>query len=139
MMNRRTVITGTILAGVGSALGAPAEAQTANQISDRIVEEVARAVQAVRDEIKRQYEFSDIAPIRAQITSYLRANGKFPDFIEVGTDIWQDVYDWHVRFQQPISLARTAEGRYTILLMTTNVILRPDLAPGFVGLPFDNR
>jgi hypothetical protein len=139
MMNRRAVITGTMLAGATSALGAPAGAQTANQISDRIVEEVARAVQAVRDEIKRQYEFSDIAPVRAQTASYLRANGKFPDFIEVGTGIWQDVYDWHVRFQQPISLGRTAEGRYTILLMTTNVILRPDLAPGFVGVPFDNR
>lgn len=138
MMNRRAVITGSILGTMVSALAAPAEAQ-GGQASDRIVEEVARAVQAVRDEIKRQYEFSDIAPVRAQTWSYLRANGKFPDFIEVGTDIWQRVYDWHVRFQQPISLGRTAEGRYTILLMTTNVIMRPDMAPGFVGVPFDNR
>jgi hypothetical protein len=139
MTSRRAVITGSFLGAAVSALPGPAEAQSAGQISDRVVEEVARAVAAVRDEIKRQYEFEELAPIRAQTVPYLRANGKFPDFIEVGTDVWQRVYDWHVRFQQPISLGRTAEGRYTILLMTTNVILRPDMTPAYIGVPYDNR
>jgi len=44
-----------------------------------------------------------------------------------------------VRFQQPISLGRTAEGRYTILLLATNVVMRPDMTPGFIGLGYDNR
>ena len=44
-----------------------------------------------------------------------------------------------MRFQQPISLGRTAEGRYTILLLATNVVMRPDMTPGFIGLGYDNR
>jgi hypothetical protein len=96
-------------------------------------------VRAVRDEIARQHSFSEIAAVREQARTFLRANGKFPDFIEVGTDIWQQVYDWHVRFQQPISVGRTPEGRYTILLLATTVVMRPDMPPNFIGLPYDNR
>ena len=70
---------------------------------------------------------------------HVLANKVTGDFIETGADIWQQVYDWHVRFQQPISLGRTPEGRYTILLLATTVVMRPDKAPGFIGLPFDNR
>jgi hypothetical protein len=142
MVQRRSVIAGTVLGGALSALSMPAEAagsQAAGQTSDRLLEEVARAVRTVRDEIERQYTFWEIAAVRDQQRTFLRANGKFPDFIEVGSDVWQRVYDWHVRFQQPIALGRTAEGRYTILLLATNLVMRPDLAPGFMGVPYDNR
>ena len=61
------------------------------------------------------------------------------DFIEVGTDVWQQVYDWHVRFQQPIAIGRTPEGRYSIILIATNLVMRPDMAPGFIGIAYDNR
>ena len=93
----------------------------------------------MRAEIARQYTFWEITAVRDQLRTFLRANGKFPDFIETGADIWQQVYDWHVRFQQPIALGRTPEGRYTILLLATSVVMRPDMAPGFIGLPYDNR
>jgi hypothetical protein len=142
MVHRRTVLTGGILGGTLSALAVapePAGAAAGGQGSDRIVQEVERAVRSVRDELRHQYEFWEIEPVREQMRTFLRANGKFPDFVEVGADVWQRVYDWHVRFQQPISLGRTAEGRYTILLIATNVIMRPDLMPGYIGLPFDGR
>ena len=142
MVHRRSVITGTMLGGALSALTMPAEAagsQAAGQSSDRLIEEVAKAVRTVRDEIERQYKFWEIAAVRDQARTFLRANGKFPDFIEVGSDVWQQVYDWHVRFQQPIALGRTAEGRYTILLLATNVVMRPDLAANYIGAPYDNR
>ena len=150
MANRRSVITGTLLGGAVSALTAPAEAagsEAAAQIPDRLMEDlaravredVARAVRTVRDEMARQYTFWEIAAVRDQQRTHLRANGKFPDFIEVGTDVWQQVYDWHVRFQQPIALGRTAEGRYTILLIATTVVMRTDMAPNYLGPPYDNR
>jgi hypothetical protein len=142
MVHRRAVITGTVLGGALSALTMPAEAagaQTAAQASDRLVEEIGKAVRSVRDEIERQYTFWEIAAVRDQLRTFLRANGKFPDFIEVGSDVWQQVYDWHVRFQQPIALGRTVEGRYTIVLLVTNVVMRPDMAAGFIGVGYDNR
>ena len=125
MVNRRSVITGTLLGGAVSAL-APAEAagsEAAAQVPDRLMEDlaravredVARAVRSVRDEIERQSTFWEIAAVRDQQRTHLRANGKFPDFIEVGTDVWQQVYDWHVPIQQPIALGRTAEALYDSL------------------------
>jgi len=148
MVHRRAVITGTVLGGALSALALPgggaegAEAaggQTTGQMAERQLEEIARAVQAVRDEIARQDSFSGIAAVREQTRTFLRANGKFPDFIEVGSDVWQRVYDWHVRFQQPINLGRTADGRYTILLLATTVVMRIDMPPEFIGLGYDTR
>jgi len=143
MVHRRAMITGTVLSGALSALAASPEAAgvepAAQDAEGRRLEEVATAVRAVRDEIARQSTFWEISSVRDQVRSFLRANGKFPDFVETGSDIWQQVYDWHVRFQQPISLGRTPEGRYTILLLATNVVLRPDMPPAFIGVPYDGR
>lgn len=143
MVQRRSMIAGTMVGGALSALTGTAEAagtEQSSQDSERLrLEEVAMAVRGVRDEIAHQHTFWEITAVRDQMRAFLRANGKFPDFIEAGIDIWQQVYDWHVRFQQPISLGRTPDGRYTILLVATSVVMRPDMAPGFIGLPYDNR
>ena len=145
MVRRRAVITGTVLGGALSALTESVEAAGAQSAAqdrlaeDRLVAEIATAVRSVRDEIERQYTFWEIAAVRDPLRTFLRANGKFPDSIEVGTDVWQQVYDWHVRFHQPIALGRTAEGRYTILLLATNVVMRTDMVAGFIGVPYDTR
>jgi len=142
MVHRRAVITGAALGGALSALAAPAEpagGQTAAQVSDRLVEDIGKAVRSVRDEIERQYTFWEIAAVREPLRTFLRANGKFPDLIEVVSDVWQQVYDWHVRFQQPIALGRTGEGRYTILLLATNVVMRTDMTATYIGVPYDSR
>jgi len=142
MVHRRSMITGTVLGGALSALTGSVEAAgalPAAQASDRLAEDIARAVLSVRDELERQSTFWEIAPVRDQLRTYLRANGKFPDFIEVGSDVWQNVYDWHVRYQQPIAVGRTPEGRYTILLLATNVAMRPDMVASYIGVGYDNR
>jgi hypothetical protein len=69
---------------------------------------------------------------------FLAANGKFPDCIEVGADVWWALHDWHVRWQQPITLGRDPIGRYTILLMQTIVIMRPE-SKNAIGVPYDNK
>ena len=43
-----------------------------------------------------------------------------------------------MRYQQPITAARLADGRYALSFMFTNLILRPDQAFEFVGFGFDN-
>jgi hypothetical protein len=149
MISRRTVLNGTAL---GSALAAltptalaeagGAEALQAN--SDRVnvtidISAITSSINALRSEVTRQDTFWEIEPVRREIKTFLRQAGKYPDYIEVGTDVWHQVYDWHVRYQQPMSLARTAEGRYTILLYSTQVIMRTELAANYVGPAYDNR
>ncbi len=62
---------------------------------------------------------------------------KYPDFIEIGLDVWDNVYDWHVAYQQPLNVTRLADGRYAMSFMFTTLLLRSDQNPDFVGYAFD--
>jgi hypothetical protein len=149
MMSRRTVLNGTAL---GSALAAltpqPAlEArgeESAQGNSDRVnvtidTSALTSSIDALRTQVTRQDSFWEIEPVRREIKTFLRQAGKYPDYIEVGTDIWHQVHDWHVRYQQPMTVARSPEGRYTILLYSTQVIMRTELAATYIGQAYDNR
>ena len=149
MISRRTVLNGTAL---GSALAAltpqPAlEArgdEAAQGNSDRVnvtidTSAITAAITALRTDIKRQDTFWEIELVRDQIKTFLRQTGKYPDYIEVGTDVWHQVYDWHVRYQQPLTVTRGPEARYAILLYSTQVIMRTELAASYVGQGYDNR
>jgi hypothetical protein len=81
----------------------------------------------------------ELARIREQQRTFLKANQKFPDFIDVGIDVWENVYDWHVRHQQPVAITRTANGRYVMTVMFTTLILRPEQTNSYVGYGFDAR
>jgi hypothetical protein len=131
-----TMLLGAL--GVGAPVGAPGEA-VLEQLSDRTAQDLVQALKDIRGAMEAQRGFPEIAGLRQKQIDFLRANGKFPDFIEVGVDVWFNVYDWHVRHLQPISVARDVSGRFTIILVSTTVILRPDTVPGFVGAPYDNR
>jgi len=144
MMSRRSALNGSALGGLLASLVPAAEAEASGAAApqrdaEQAMLEVAKAIQDLRDEIKRQDGFWELGPLRDPIKMFLRTAGKFPDFIEVGIDVWQQVYDWHVRYQQPLTVGRNAEGRYTIMLLATTVVMRVEIAPSFVGIPFDNR
>jgi hypothetical protein len=148
MVGRRALLHAPALGGLLASLTQPADVEaTAAGAPQRDTEQaiqegsraLARAVQDLRDEIRHQNDFWELGPLREPIKMFLRTTGKFPDFIEVGLDIWQQVYDWHVRYQQPLTIGRTGEGRYTITLMGTAVVMRVDATPAFVGIPYDNR
>ena len=80
-----------------------------------------------------------LGKVRDLYTAFLRANQKFPDLLDVGVDVFYDAHDWHVRNQQPLSLSRLPDGRYTIGFMFTRLVLRVDAQPEFIGLPYDVR
>jgi len=47
--------------------------------------------------------------------------------------------DWHVRWQLAPTEGRDAQGRLTLAMNQTLVVLRPDAQAGFVGLAYDAR
>jgi hypothetical protein len=144
MMSRRSVLGAPAFGGLVASLAtaAPEAAVPAAQV-EQAMEGVSRAVRELRDslreDMRRESTFWELTPIRDATKNFLRAAGKFPDFLEVGSDIWHQVYDWHVRYQQPLNIGRNAEGRYTMTVMGTMLIMRVEVQPGFVGIPFDNR
>ena len=78
-----------------------------------------------------------LADIRDRYTKHVRSAGKFPDFMEIGVNVFYDVYDWHVRNNQQVQLTRVAEQRFAIQWMFTQLILRWEQDPNYLGIPFD--
>ena len=136
-MQRRNLVSGGVLAGAAALLGDPKPAAGAQ---DGDSGAAARAIEGLRASLERQLAISpELERIREQQRVFLKSNHKFPDFIEIGIDVWESVYDWHVRHQQPMTATRTADGRYVMTVMFTTLILRPEQASTYVGYGFDAR
>jgi hypothetical protein len=134
-MERRRLLSGGVMAGMSTALGAQ---RSGAQQPD--TEAVSSAIDDLRQTIDRGQQVSpELARIREQQRVFLRANQKFPDYIEIGIAVWESVYDWHIRHQLPIEVTRTPEGRYSMVVMLTNLVLRPEQPETFVGFGFDLR
>ena len=137
MVNRRAIVGG-LLSGLvgGTALSASAGTTSADTCDTG---PVASAVDRLREEARRQRVFWELEPIRQHQRTFLRTFNKYPDFIEVGTDIWHDIYDWHIRYNQAMTLGRDSQGRMTIMVMATTVVMRSDLGFNYIGLPYDKQ
>ena len=77
--------------------------------------------------------------IRDAMTLFLRSSQKYPDFLDVGYLVFHAMYDWHIRNRVPLTVGRSADGRYGLVFMFTRLVLRPDAVPDFIGLPYDQR
>ena len=138
MLARRHMLGTTLFGGF---LGATMPASDQNtQTSDRQMMDIVNALKDIRSAIEvPQGPFTEIAGIRQKQVDYLKATNKFPDFIDVGLDVWFAVHDWHIKHLQQTVLGRDGSGRYTITLMATQLVMRPDLVPTFISAPYDNR
>lgn len=137
MMERRDLVGGGLVAGLAAMMAPDAEAAGGAQRDN--TEALSRAVDELRQTIQSNYNnpWRVIAQLREQQRVWMRANYRYPEFIEIGIDIWDALYDWHVRFQQPLNVARMQDGRYAMSFMFTTFIMRPDALPNFIGFPFD--
>ena len=134
-MERRQLLSGGVVAGMGTALGFQ---RSGSQQPDN--EGVSTAIADLRQTIDHGLQVSpELARIREQQRVFLRANQKFPDYIEIGIGVWESICDWHVRHLLPIQVTRTPDGRYSMAVMLTNLVLRPEQAETFVGFGFDLR
>jgi hypothetical protein len=147
MIPRRNLLSGGVLGSLLGLFAGAVDAEAApdpgfaqqQRIPERGAEQIAEAIGELRTEVRNQRAFTEIAGIREAQKQFLRVNGKFPDFVEVGSDIWFAVHDWHIRWRQPLALGRDTLGRYTIVLNQTTIVLRPETAGNFVSLPYDNK
>jgi len=137
MVERRRLVSGGLLVGMG-ALAAPAAAAAAEGADS------ARAIDDLRTTVERSFSEvyaggfgGGVARVRRQQRVWLKGTFKYPDFLEVGIDVWEDVYDWHIVYQQPLAAQRLGDGRYAMSFMFTTLLLRPDQAADYVGEPFD--
>ena len=139
MVQRRDLVGGGLVAGLASLMAPRAEA--ANAVADD--EASAAAIDRFREAFERQFDqvysakWRGVSRVRQQQRTWMLATRKYPDFIEIGLDVWDNVYDWHVAYQQPLNVVRLSDGRYAMTFMFTTLLLRSDQSPDFVGYAFD--
>jgi len=145
-MKRRDLIGGGILGGVLGGISEDAsetgQAPPSQPRQQTVIEDFSGVVDAINNlekEFARQNSFIDIAPIREAQRNYLRINLHMPNYIEVGAGHWFNLYDWHVRWQQPLNLTRDLLGRYTITYLGTAIVLRAEMPDQFLSAPYDER
>jgi hypothetical protein len=151
MFGRRDMMGGGMFAGLTAlvprgveGLVAPA-GDGAQQQSERDVREIVQAIDKLREAVERTQNSCFLGPcgpvadIRIAQQVFLKAHQKFPDYIDVGVDVWQAVYDWHVRNRQPINTTRLPDGRYGLAFMFTTLVMRPDNTPNYVSFGYDAK
>ena len=141
MVERRAVMGGGLIAGLSALMAEPAAAAPAADDSQPIAGSIDQLRKTLEGQFDQAYAglWRGVARIRQQQHTWMRSTMKFPDFIEIGIDVWDNLYDWHVAHQQPVSMGRSSDGRYTMVFMFTTLILRPEQPPEYIGFPFDTR
>ena len=141
MVERRDIIGGGLAAGLAAAFGGTdAGAQTRRETSDTAADiKIAEAVDRLRESIERQHESPEVFQIRAQMRTFLKANQKFPDYLDVGIDVWERMYDWHIRNRQPLAIVRTNDGRHGIVFGVTTLVLMPQHVGSYISWGYDSR
>jgi hypothetical protein len=138
VVDRRSLLNGTLFSGLAAFTPAPQSRSSSQDTGDDMA--VAKAINDLNTTVQRAIQTSpELARIRDQQHVFLKANQKYPDFIEVGIDVWENVVDWHIRHQQPLSVSRSSEGRYIMAVGFTTLILRPELSDNYVGPGMDAR
>ena len=143
MISRREVVTAGVL-GTQATGAAPAVAQT--EQSDAGVRQALVDIKTQLEEMKghlhtglvaSSFSASRVGQVKDRIELYLKSSGKFPEFCDIGTGIFYDVYDWHVKHQQQITVTRLADQRLMIQFMFTQLVLRWENDANYIGAPFD--
>ena len=138
MVQRRDLVGGGLVAGLASMVASATEADAA--VDD---EQSTTAINRLRETFERQFDqvyssrWLGVSRVREQQRTWLMSTRKYPDFIEIGIDVWDNIWDWHVVYQQPLNVTRVADGRYAMSFMFTTLLLRSDQKPDFVGYAFD--
>ena len=133
MISRRELLASSVAAGVLASPEDTAAAQDSDTVYlNRILEEL----QGIRRAVSFQGAQA-VAQVRLAQRTFLKNTSRFPEFVDVGFDVYESVIDWLISVQQPVTINRIADGRYSVALFATTVVLRPDFPDNYVGQGYD--
>ena len=141
MINRRDMLAAGLLGSLAPEGGGGAQDQ-----GEVILRDGLKNLDSSLDEFKNTVDgglrgnsmnSGGVALVKNELMRYLKQSGKFPEYVDIGTSIFFDVYDWHVRMQQQIQISRLADQRMAIQFMFTQLILRWENAESYVSQAYD--
>ena len=131
MITRRELMATGLGAGAAGGTGETVLVQDTQILSNMLTElrEIRRAVSIQGTDA--------IDKIRDAQRTYFKNTGRFPQYVEVGYNVFQAVVDWLIAVQQPVTISLVTEGRYAVAFLATTVVLRQDFQDNYVGQGFD--
>lgn len=153
MLTRRELVTGTAIGAIATAAStvetsaspavrgeaAPQDSELLRRIADKATE-MDQTLDALSAAARsNSLAFGFVPKLREAYTLYWRTHTKFPEFCEVGTAVFYDIYDWHIKNRLPIPVSRFGDGRMSITFMYTQLLVRIDQTPDYIGIPFDRQ
>ena len=130
MISRRELIA----SGIGATAAANA-GETALQ-DTALLSSMLTELQGIRRAVSTEGTQA-VAQIRDSQRTFFKNTGRFPDFIDVGFNVFQSVVDWLIAVQQPVTLSRVTDGRYSLNFIGSTIVLRGDFADNYVGQGYD--
>jgi hypothetical protein len=142
MISRREVVTAGVLGTLSSGVSpAPAEAQQGDAGVRQALVDITKELEELNGYVQRglgsSLDQGRVGLVKGKIELYLKSSGKFPEFCDIGTSVFYDIYDWHVKHQQQINITRMADQRLMIQFMFTQLVLRWENESNYIGTPFD--
>ena len=147
MLSRRDLISAGVVGGLApvapaGAVAAPVAREEQQPTERESLRDIATHLDEIHNVLHAEYQtnsLSDgiVSKLRGDMEQFLRANTKFPDFIDVGVAVFIEIYDWHIKNRQQLVVTRLADGRYTMQFMFTTLILQPQQDRNYVGVAHD--
>ena len=131
MLSRRELIAGS--AGIPLARGDAGAAQNEAEI---------RALRADVQSIRSLLTANPVATpavttLRDRQRQFYRVNQRFPECIDVGINIWEQMQDWHIRNLRPLNINRAGDGNWQMDFILTVLVLKPNLGDNEISQAYD--
>src|SRR5689334_17913802 len=133
MLTRRDLITtGAVLSPLQPVVERAAQTGQRSGDDSAALRDVAGAIARLRERPGTAF----VAQIRERQRTFFRQYQRFPDYVDVGIRVWESMHDWFIDTGQDMKMTRSPEGRYQFEFMTTQVVLRHELAETEIGLAY---
>ena len=136
MLSRRELIAGSAAAHMarGDAAAAQRGGDNDNDNGPEL-ESIRNVLEAIRG------QYSVLTPavnqLRDRQRQFFRINQRFPECIDVGIRIWEQMQDWHIRHLRPLNINRGGDGRWQMDFILSVIVLRHELPENEIGQPYD--
>ncbi|HET9469408.1 MAG TPA: hypothetical protein VFO48_13380 [Vicinamibacterales bacterium] len=131
MLSRRELIAGG--AGMHLARGDAAAAQNEAEIR------ALRAdVQSIRSILTANPVATNaVTTLRERQRQFYRLNQRFPECIDIGINIWEQMQDWHIRNLRPLNINRGGDGNWQMDFILTVLVLKHNLGDNEISQAYD--
>ena len=131
MLSRRELIAGG--AGIHLARGDAAAAQ-----NERELRELRDEVAGIRSLLTANpVSTPTIVALRERQRQFFRINQRFPECIDVGIRVWEQMQDWHIRNLRPLNINRGGDGNWQMDFILTVLVLKNALGDNEISQAYD--